>query len=300
MLAAGAAMQEFRDLSEHNAELAAMRYMLPEAKQVEWVYSVGVSRFREIARHLPPLPPQHLRNKVAESDPELFLWTGLADAHAMLTVADRHAGGMAAEPLDVLDFGCGCGRVARFFTLLGNKVRFHGADVHPELVAWCRGALGQSSFFEVPVNPPTSLVRDRYGFIYSISVFTHLPEAVLRPWLRELAGLLRPGGVLAFTVHGRVALRRLAAEPKLQEIFRIDRAGADRAAAETEAAGLSYVRYEEERLAIARAGADYGTTFLSEPRVRDELLAAGLEPVEHIPGGLRGWQDLVVARRPRS
>ncbi|WP_371418093.1 class I SAM-dependent methyltransferase [Acidisoma sp. L85] len=39
-------------------------------------------------------------------------------------------------------------------------------------------------------------------FVYSISVFTHLPEDMQLRWLEELSRVTKPDGVLALSVHG--------------------------------------------------------------------------------------------------
>jgi hypothetical protein len=62
-------------------------------------------------------------------------------------------------------------------------------------------------------------------------------------------------------------------------------------------AKVLYLPYGEEQIARTRAGSRYGTTFLSEPHARALATDAGFEVVDFLPGGLRGWQDVVVARR---
>ena len=48
----------------------------------------------------------------------------------------------------MLDFGCGCGRVMRWWKDL-ESTRLHGTDYNPYLVAWCRQNL---PFAEFSVN----------------------------------------------------------------------------------------------------------------------------------------------------
>ena len=49
----------------------------------------------------------------------------------------------------------------------------------------------------------------KFDAIYCISVFTHLDEAAQDHCLAMLHGLLKPNGVLLFTVHGPNATRNL-------------------------------------------------------------------------------------------
>jgi hypothetical protein len=52
---------------------------------------------------------------------------------------------------------------------------------------------------------PTSIreagARSGFDVIFVSSLFTHLPESTFATWLRRLAGLLTPQGVLLFSVH---------------------------------------------------------------------------------------------------
>ena len=53
-------------------------------------------------------------------------------------------------------------------------------------------------------------------FIYARSVFTHLPAALTLDWMKELGRVLRKGGCLYFTMHGRPLAGGLSAQQKQQ------------------------------------------------------------------------------------
>jgi SAM-dependent methyltransferase len=109
-------------------------------------------------------------------------------------------------------------------------------------------------------------------------VLTHLPVDVRLEWMKDLGRVLRPGGLLLFTVHGESHL------PELD-------------AAETERfrRGECVVRWSEV------AGSNLCTTFHPEVFVRGDL-ASGFEVVEVVPGGALGNppQDLVLLRKPAT
>ena len=50
--------------------------------------------------------------------------------------------------------------------------------------------------------PPLGYGDDAFDLIYSISVFTHLPEPMQFAWLEELKRVSKPGGFVLATVHG--------------------------------------------------------------------------------------------------
>jgi SAM-dependent methyltransferase len=52
-------------------------------------------------------------------------------------------------------------------------------------------------------EPPLPYETDQFGFVYAVSVFTHLEQAKQSPWLSELGRITRPGGFIALTLQGR-------------------------------------------------------------------------------------------------
>jgi ubiquinone/menaquinone biosynthesis C-methylase UbiE len=78
---------------------------------------------------------------------------------------------------------------------------FHGCDIDPEAIGWCAKTLGDLATFRVNGHsPPLPFVDESFDFIYSISIFTHLPEDMQFAWLKDLNRVLKPGGTLLTTV----------------------------------------------------------------------------------------------------
>lgn len=105
----------------------------------------------------------------------------------------------------ILDFGCGCGRLTRYMDLLGAPgVRRVGCDVDAPAIEWAQKHLPNSGeFFASLDRPPISHAeKGAFDLIVALSVFTHLPEDMQDAWLAELMSLLRPGGLLLATFHG--------------------------------------------------------------------------------------------------
>jgi len=147
-----------------------------------------------------PLPPARLRTRVAGTpDPAWFLEGGRLAAESI-----RGALPVPLESLDgVLDFGCGCGRVVRQWRGLEGV---HGSDYNSELVAWCRANL--PGRFEVnAVEPPLPFEDGSFDLVYSLSVFTHLPEPTQEAWLEELHRVSRRFVLLS--AHGDAYRERL-------------------------------------------------------------------------------------------
>jgi SAM-dependent methyltransferase len=221
-----------------------------------------------------PLPPGRLILQVAGTpDVEWYLQGGALAAESIREALARH--GRSLEELGaVLDFGCGCGRVVRHWAGL-PAVAVHGCDVNPGLVAWCRRRLPFATFRLSGMSPPLPYADGAYGLVYALSVFTHLPAEAQQPWIRELRRVLRPGGYLLLSVHGRRYLPELAPH----ERQRFER-------------GELVVRHGEA------AGSNLCGAYHPEAYVR-RVLAEGLSVLEVMGEGARGnpHQDLVVLQK---
>lgn len=176
-----------------------------------------------------PLPPAYLRMLVAGTpSAEAFLSSGKMAAERV-----REAFAEAGTELDscdaVLDFGCGCGRVARWWSS-STDTEWFGCDFSPRLVAWCAEGLPYLRLSVNPLEPPTTYRDHRFDAIYAVSVFTHWPEPLQHAWMAELTRMLRPGGRLLFTTHGETAARSALLEHELASFRRgefVERFGRD-------------------------------------------------------------------------
>lgn len=111
------------------------------------------------------------------------------------------ASGRPLSELDaVLDFGVGCGRIARHWPLEGPE--WHACDHDERLVSWCAWNLPHLTLGKNLITPPTGYADASFDFVYAISVFTHLDEQLQHRWMAEMRRLLRPDGRLLFTTHG--------------------------------------------------------------------------------------------------
>ena len=130
-----------------------------------------------------------------------WLKGGSTDAKLIREMLRRHGSPIGAMDA-ILDFGCGCGRVARHWAKLDGP-DIHGADISRPSVRWCRRHLRFMHAYRCGLEPPLRFASGTFDFIYALSVLTHLPEHTGRRWLAELVRILKPGGVLLFTVVRR-------------------------------------------------------------------------------------------------
>lgn len=146
-----------------------------------------------------PLPPALLMSTVVgHADWRMFLDEGCAAATAFRDAVDRN-GGAFANARHVLDFGCGCGRLARHLPSL-TKAALFGVDYNEALVSWCARNL-KGAYSRNHLQPPLEFAAGHFDVIYLLSVFTHQRAATEEAWLQELARVLAPGGLLLATFH---------------------------------------------------------------------------------------------------
>jgi len=155
-----------------------------------------------------PVPPIEMRKLVGPTDLDAF---------------DNSTGGPVFPGLPpgslraVLDFGCGCGRIARqLIQQTTPPERYVGIDLHAGMIRWCQENLTPRApqfRFEhhdvryEPFNPgagkpvvlPFPVADSSCSLVIAHSVFTHLLEEQTVFYLREVARVLAPDGILCST-----------------------------------------------------------------------------------------------------
>lgn len=231
-------------------------------------------RLRGAPDHL-PIPPQKLISLVAGvSDVPLFLEYGRRGAESTLGILDRN-GVNISDLRAILDFGCGCGRVIRHFKSLGPQL--YGSDYNPALIDWCRRNLPFAEFEVNGLTPPLPYADSTFDFVYTLSIFTHLSEALQFQWIRELSRILKPRGYLLITTHGEYYLTHNQMRPEEQEKFK---------------SGQLAVRNDE------LSGANTCSTFHPFTYLRDHL-GKGFDIIDFVPEGAKGnpYQDASLLRK---
>ncbi|MEM7353457.1 MAG: class I SAM-dependent methyltransferase [Acidobacteriota bacterium] len=181
----------------------------------------------------------------------------------------------AREDLRLLDFAAGCGRATRYLVRQHGAERITAADILPEAVAFLRQTFGIETF--ASATRPDDVVCDQpFDAIVSASFFSHLPQATFEPWLRRLYGMLAPGGLLIFSVHGEDAW-----------------SGA------LDANGFSYLQVSEiDELSTE----DYGIAQVSESFMARAIAAAsgGQASYRRLRRGLWTYQDVYLVTTDSS
>ena len=224
-----------------------------------------------------PVPPADMRALVGPTDVAAF---------------ENPSGGPVFPYLDssvyrsVLDFGCGCGRVARQLIQQQERPeRYLGIDLHAGMIGWCQTHLTprapQFQFVHHDVqdghfNPgklkprfaPFPALDGEFTLVNAISVFTHLTEDQAHLYLQEAARVLSDDGV----VHASFFLLDKRMFPFMQPH-----------------ANALYVSWEHPSAAVV----------FDRDWIRESARAAGLTIVAAHPPSIRGYQWILELRRSR-
>jgi len=180
---------------------------------------------------------------------------------------------------NMLDWGCGCGRLTVMFSRGTPISEIYGCDIDKEAVAWCKENL-EGNFDVIPLLPPTQYEDNFFDLVVSNSVLTHLTKDVQRKWLAEMQRIVAPGGLFIASVHGEFAtyfrFRGEVSEPLMNDIND-----------ETPDHNLDGILPNDY----------YRGTF--QKRVYTErVFSEYFDVLDYIEAGALNFQDLVVMRRP--
>jgi SAM-dependent methyltransferase len=148
------------------------------------------------------MPPEYFQLAVSSLVGDETLKQASSVYKLFRTVIEKHCGSVADRNA-VLDFGCGWGRVMRFFMKDIEPARLYGIEEWKEQVEHAKATNRWCNFLHVNKEPPTQLPDGKFDVIFSFSVFSHLSEDSHKRWLAEFKRILVPGGLILATTWGR-------------------------------------------------------------------------------------------------
>ena len=193
----------------------------------------------------------------------------------------------------ILEFGCGFGRLTRYFFALAPEARISGCDISAKDILWCRKQHPQGRFLINQAKPPTPFTDEEFDFIYSYSVFTHLSEKNHLDWLKDLSRILKSGGIMLHTLHSPLCLKRVQMfSPQRLEKYQLGGTPEQFLRSRT---GYHYIPF-------GPATPEYGLTILTKEYVSQTWPKQGnLHILDFIEGAIEaypeGCQDVVVLRK---
>lgn len=178
----------------------------------------------------------------------------------------RHIARWRGTIARMLDFASGYGRLTRLLVHEHLADEITVADILEGGMAFQAEQFGVKTILST-TQPEGFVAEGKFDLIFVASLFTHLPPSTFTPWLRRLAELLTPDGLLIFSVH-------------------------DESIAPEKVDGIAFHSYSESRVL---EGEEYGSTWVTEGYVREQVAAIGERfACVRLPRALADWQDVYV------
>jgi SAM-dependent methyltransferase len=277
----------------------------------DWLWLNGRAIFDDprLRPYVAPFPSKELMTNVSGlTNDRDFAAHGVEIFRALAQASPKPI----ADYRSILDFGCGCGRLARMFK--GHPNRIVGCDIDKRHVNWVAGNLGYMTACLTSVNPPLPFGDNEFDAVFSISIFSHLTEKSQDDFLAELSRITSLDGYLFLTIHGARALERAKSEQMIRDMLWVDQQPFDKACAEFEQNRHAFILQQGHLTTVGPDGANnrlnkskgtvieepyqYGITFIPEQYIFTHW-AKWFHVVEIRRGAIHDFQDIVVLR-PRE
>lgn len=179
------AYELFRDLDE---DLWAM------------LLSRSYTSYPNILALLPELPEQHLQVSWNGASGLTLLSQSKAFYRHVRNMYALHGPGELPDAT-ILDYGCGWGRLTRFFARDVAPGALLGCDPVDEILDVCRRIRVPAKLHLSEFVPERLLFERKLDLAFSFSVFTHISEAVHLASLNAIHAAMNPGGLLFVTIR---------------------------------------------------------------------------------------------------
>jgi len=142
----------------------------------------------------------------------------MISAHELWLYAEEYARALGfplKEGGNVLDIGCGWGRITRTFMRDVPKERLYGVDIDPNAVLMTHIMGVPAQLQQSRPGEPLPFPDHSFNVAICNSVLTHLPENVATSLMRDVARVLQTGTLFVFTVEDDAFLDYLG-QPDLE------------------------------------------------------------------------------------
>jgi len=165
-----------------------------------WLLTDGYSVDPIMEKILPAMPEERIQLNFTGRCGKDALYEGFSAYQFFKQIAEKHSKKVLDQKA-ILDFGCGWGRIIRFFLKDLEPSQIYGADCYKEMIDVCKKQNLNCQFDAIDPMPPTKYQDDMFDVIYLYSVFSHLSEDAHMAWLKEFHRILKPGGVFIATTR---------------------------------------------------------------------------------------------------
>jgi len=165
-----------------------------------WLFTDGYASDSRLKKILPLMPDERIQKNFTGRSGKDALSEAFSAYKLFKQITEKHAKKISDQDA-VLDFGCGWGRIIRFFLKDLEPTQLYGADCYGEMINLCRQQNLKCNFDIIDPMPPSQFNDNQFDVIYLYSVFSHLSEPSHLAWLNDFHRILKPGGIFIATTR---------------------------------------------------------------------------------------------------
>lgn len=242
-----------------------------------------------------------MRKTTASGNIFTYYNSGISSYLPIATMAEKYGLNLREGNLNILDFGCGVGRLLLHFNKIYKSNNYFACDIDDTSVNFISQSYPNVESYTNNHIPPLKYNDSQFDMIYSLSIFSHINIEEQPLWLEELSRVTKPGGYLFLTIEGFQSLKYwLHLELSL---------GLDEASEKLNNDGFIFSPYKNWDTTIKQSNhfrnasqlvgvkSPYGIMVMSEKYVDQNWNKYNLEVVDFIKGIITTRQDLVILRK---
>lgn len=168
-------------------------------------------KFRKENPHF-ALPPDYFLHETYKLDYRQYKEDGAVTASEFL----EWTAPFLPQPKNILEWGCGVGRIIRHLPGLSKNAKVVGADINEAMIAWDAAHIPDVQFVKTDYQPPLPFTGQAFDLVFAFSVFTHIEYRLQQSWLQEIHRILMPDGIFLFTTHGKKYRTALSVQEQKQ------------------------------------------------------------------------------------
>ncbi len=199
-------LRSYKKAASNLEELSLGKFF--EVTEQEWfdIYRAHAERSRDDLIPFPEEEIQVLTNNqkgLVTAKGAIDIWSTIKQSCSKVNPLERN--------WNVLDFGCGWGRITRLLPYYFDMANIYGVDVDDRLISSANMLLPSLHHSLVENMKPISFDDGKFDLIFANSVFSHLSEKSARYTLKEISSKVKSGGILIISILEQPEMERFYA-----------------------------------------------------------------------------------------
>jgi 2-polyprenyl-3-methyl-5-hydroxy-6-metoxy-1,4-benzoquinol methylase len=267
-----------------------------------WLCTEGYKRKPALEAVLPGMPTENVQLAMTGNKGNSVMKVGFTAYTLFRDMYEREVGPITRADA-ILDFGCGWGRIIRFFLKDVEPSKLWGVDPARDMIELCQNQNKWCNFKAINTKPPSPFEEGTFDLIYSFSVFSHLSEEMHKNWLIELSRILKPGGLLIATTRDRAFIEHCAELRKQEDLQQMHPGPASSARAFPSPAE-SLAVYDSGKYTFSQLVSEGEWSYWGEAAISKDYVLSHWTPyltfIDYIDDRQRCTQNAIVMRKPHA